>query len=92
MKYCHKATDIPEGAHLVVLAEERIHIPGDERSRTSPGHGYPAEDKDTWNYIVFEDQEELQDWVERNLDFRHFVVLQANRLTVRKRVTVDISP
>ena len=37
-------SDIPEGeSYLIQVYDEAVfHIPGDERSRTNPGHGYPA--------------------------------------------------
>jgi len=33
---------LPQGEHWAILEDSSIHIPGDERSRTNPGHGYPA--------------------------------------------------
>lgn len=44
--------DIPEGPHFAVLVykTETQHIPGDERSRTHPGHGYPAHTVTTTTY------------------------------------------
>jgi len=33
------------GFVIIVFETETIHIPGDERSRTHPGHGYPAHDR-----------------------------------------------
>ena len=34
-------TDIPKGEHYVIVKTRKIFIPGDERSKTNPGHGYP---------------------------------------------------
>ena len=45
--------DVPSEEHWVILTFSRIHIPGDERSRTNPGHGYPAEDKDIVIYNAY---------------------------------------
>lgn len=28
--------------YWIVVTETHVHVPGDERSRTAPGHGYPA--------------------------------------------------
>ena len=41
MKYVSSLADIPNEPHYVIVAIQSVHIPGDERSRTNPGHGYP---------------------------------------------------
>ena len=48
-----KPDQVPPGTHYAVIVYETtsVHVPGDERSRTCPGHGYPAH---TDNYEVFE--------------------------------------
>lgn len=35
--------DIPSGTHFAVIiyGKRSVWVPGDERSRTNPGHGYP---------------------------------------------------
>ena len=47
-------SDVPEGAHLALIVFGTIHIPGDERSRTNPGHGYPATTETTVSYYVWD--------------------------------------
>lgn len=42
MKYVRQLSDIPKEPHYVIVKIGSVHIPGDERSRTNPGHGYPA--------------------------------------------------
>lgn len=42
MKYIRSLNDVPKEPHYVILKIDSVHIPGDERSRTHPGHGYPA--------------------------------------------------
>ncbi len=36
--------DVPTGNHyaIIIFKSQTIHHEGDERSRTHPGHGYPA--------------------------------------------------
>lgn len=65
MKYVSEKSQLPEAPHLAALVFSSIHIPCDERSRTNPGHGYPAEDRPVVNYIAFDTREEAQKWVER---------------------------
>lgn len=33
----------------LILKPKTVRIPGDERSRTNPGHGHPAETKHSWD-------------------------------------------
>lgn len=44
----------------LILKPTSVHIPGDERSRTNPGHGYGPETKDSWNIWSCGTREEWQ--------------------------------
>ena len=63
MKQVHKKEDVPTGHHYSVLVYKTssIYIEGDERSRTCPGHGYPAhtETNETFEHWVSTDR---SDW------------------------------
>ncbi len=63
MKYINSLSEIPKVKHWVVLVFGTTHIPGDERSRTNPGHGYPASTETKIDYIVFDDKSDLEKWV-----------------------------
>ncbi len=56
--------DITQKHHflLLIFKTETHHVEGDERSRTNPGHGYPAHDDiiNTTETYVFEDQADLE--------------------------------
>lgn len=43
MMQVHGPSDVPKGPHYVALVfkQHTYTIPGDERSQTHPGHGYP---------------------------------------------------
>jgi len=60
--------DVPEGHHFAVIIFNAgsIQIPGDERSRTNPGHGYPAHTHsyNDYKYWVTTDQAVLERFVE----------------------------
>jgi len=45
--------NIPDEEHWAIITVDRIYIPGDERSRTNPGHGYPEHYEETINYRSF---------------------------------------
>lgn len=57
---------IPKERHyqIIVFKKTSVHIPGDERSRTNPGHGYP-EHTETYNtpttYVTTDDNDWLAD-------------------------------
>lgn len=65
MKWCHQLSDIPKEPHYAILEQRSISIPGDERSRTHPGHGYPASTERVWDYIVFKDRESWESEVKK---------------------------
>ncbi len=47
---------IPTTTHHALVMVESITIPGDERSRTNPGHGYPRHTQSYFQYEFFETQ------------------------------------
>ena len=55
-----KPEDIPVGHHWAIITFGTIHIPGDERSRTNPGHGYGPSTEITTEYKLFALQ---KDWL-----------------------------
>lgn len=79
-------------AKYIVLEPDSIHIPGDERSRTHPGHGYPAEDRKITVVHKFDDEAALQSWLqrydERRLD--HLEVFRVEELELFRNVAFDL--
>ena len=63
MKRVHKKEDVPCGHHYSVLVYKTstTYVPGDERSRTNPGHGYPGgyETNESFEHWISTDRE---DW------------------------------
>jgi hypothetical protein len=55
------SSEIPRKPHyaIIIFKEEKVTIPGDERSRTNPGHGYPGgvQTFQTNEYYVMTDAE-----------------------------------
>jgi hypothetical protein len=58
-KFVRTSSDIPDCEHYAIMKDDGVHIPGDERSRTNPGHGYPAHTQDFIDYQVFLTKEKL---------------------------------
>lgn len=58
-----KIGQIPEDAKYMVLENARLAVPGDERSKTNPGHGYPGYDFEYMKVSFFTTEELLKDYI-----------------------------
>lgn len=58
--HIHEPADVPKGEHWAIIQSGSIYIPGDERSRTNPGHGYPARTEKYLLYDAFTDKTEFE--------------------------------
>lgn len=78
--------DVPKGHHFAVLVykSDSVFVPGDERSRTNPGHGYPEryETFESFEHYVTEDQNEWETFI-KSLHFKkenNFVFFEVQKL------------
>ncbi len=56
--YVTSVDKLPKGKKLYAIATSgSIYVPGDERSRTNPGHGYPGGSEPVIELKVTEDEE-----------------------------------
>jgi hypothetical protein len=78
--FVKKLGDLPPGEHWVILEFAFIHVPGDERSRIAPGHGYPERSEPVVNYIAFASQE----------DFEKELIVRADR-TWQQSIGIHVS-
>ncbi len=58
--YVKTPADIPSREHWAILEGRSISIPGDERSRTNPGHGYPESVERFLDYVAYLDEAEFK--------------------------------
>jgi len=65
MAYVGELKQIPDVQHWAIITTSSIYIEGDERSRTNPGHGYPAHSETTIQYQAFTNEEEWKKEVVR---------------------------
>ncbi len=90
---------MPEGTHyaIIVYTTDKVYIEGDERSRTNPGHGYPAHTAsyDTFQHFVSSSEKEWNDKIikllneDRNRkDFVAFVVSKVAKVEIEVVVKV----
>lgn len=94
--YQNSTKDFPKGEHFVILEFDSIYIPGDERSRTHPGHGYPEHSEDTVKYIIFKTREaweaEIKKRVTENPIYRkdNWVPLISRKVEIDVKVNVKV--
>ena len=89
-KFASCPEDVPMGEHFAILCSRSIYIPGDERSRTNPSHGYPERTEQSWSYEVYENKQKWQDAIEwKTLHDEKFVPIHANRPKVEKVIFVE---
>ena len=93
--FVHSIDKIPEIEHYAIVKTGTIHIPGDERSKQHPGHGYPAEIRHYIDYEVYLTKEklllaikEIQSDKYLKIDFK---VLHVKPMTINTSITVDIA-
>lgn len=65
--YAKNASEIPRGEHWAILTFGSVTIPGDERSRTNPGHGYPESTETTISYAAYLNEESFKIALEQEL-------------------------
>ena len=84
--------DMPEGDHFAILVFSSIYVPGDERSRTAPGHGYPEHNEPVVNYIAFKDEAAWKTEIARRMSAKYsyedFVPVRVSRARVSTHVEV----
>jgi len=87
---------IPDTPFYAVTFETSITIPGDERSRTHPGHGYPEHTVSTQEIVIFKTQKDFTDWVvaenAKPHGKRQFTPIYCTPLKLETRVQILISP
>jgi len=95
-KTCTTKKDIPVEDHFVILEFYSIHIPGDERSRTCPGHGYPESIERAVRYIAFTDQLEWENDIKRRMQQGYsspekFIPLKVSGVTIKTTFDIKVS-
>lgn len=88
--YVNKPSDVPSIAHYAVLEADSYYTPGDERSRTNPGHGYPAGTTEFVRYIAFIDETEFKSYVkDLMISNKPHVAVQVSRLEFKLKLDLE---
>jgi len=81
------------GKKFAALVKSSYTIPGDERSRTNPGHGYPEETVEYIQFLPFESEDEMGKWVASQTKYSfhsHFNIIQYDEVEVETKVVVKL--
>jgi hypothetical protein len=95
MKYVSNKSDMLTKPHFAIVEFGSIHIPGDERSRNSPGHGYPDHTQSTCTYIAFESEEEWKRVIDKRMTSIYgtkdnFIAIRATPATIKMQTIVKV--
>jgi hypothetical protein len=93
--YVPTSLENPEEARFkyAVVYDETISHAGDERSRTNPGHGYPAWTETVAKIEMFESLDKLKAWVEKNnsgYSRKIFQAIKYQELKVSTEVVINV--
>jgi hypothetical protein len=86
--------DIPRVAHFAIVTTETIYIPGDQRSRDYPGHGYPESNETVVKYKAFlkksDWESEIQAMETVTYGKKNYVALEVYPATIDVKVNVNV--
>ena len=93
--HASQLSDIPKVPHFAMISADSVYIPGDERSRTHPGHGYPAHSVPTINYRWFLVREDWEAAIakEHSLVFskKDFLAVAVTPATITSTIQVKVN-
>lgn len=80
---------------FAALVKTSTYVEGDQRSRDAPGHGYPAHTVEGIEIVRFEDQAEMEAWIQRTITSyapRPFELIRYETLTYSSTTSIKVSP
>ena len=66
-----------------ILEKMTRTIPGDERSKTNPGHGYPEHTERMTVLHEFDDEEQMSRWMNQNI-YKNIRIIQFEEMEFQK--------
>lgn len=90
--YVHSVEDMPKQDHWAIIDYSSIYVPGDEQSRTNPGHGYPGGTERIVLYLAYLNHAEWEaDVKKRTIDRNIFTAMYVNLAKITKKVVVEVN-
>lgn len=81
-------SEVKQAFYAAFISSSYI-VPGDERSRTNPGHGYPEHTVEYTDVKEFKTEEELKEWIEKTTITKYRVV-KCFPMEVTKTISVNV--
>jgi hypothetical protein len=82
--------NISDKPHFAIICTESVFIPGDERSRQNPGHGYPDETREYSVYKPFDTIEQMTSWIKMYGKNKKYTAIKSTPLQVSVVETIEI--
>jgi hypothetical protein len=82
--------------HFAIIEFTSVWIPGDERSRTNPGHGYPEHNEDVVNYIAFTDEAEWKAEINKRMtspyggEKNNFIAARVTPASIQVQTVINV--
>jgi hypothetical protein len=80
-------SNIMSKPHWALITSVSVYHEGDERSRTNPGHGYPAHTTQHDEYTPFATEAELLNAMNRKI-YNNFQIIKAEPLEIQVKTTI----
>lgn len=93
--YVRTKTDALIIRHWAIFTFSSITIPGDERSRTNPGHGYPEHREPVVTYVAYTDKaawEEQIKQLELQSPKSNFAAAEINPAVIETAIVIKTGP
>lgn len=76
--------------HWAIIEIQTTHHEGDARSRSNPGHGYPAHTTSAMVYKPFDTEEEVLDRIRSKPSYQTYTVIYAQPVKIKTEITLSI--
>lgn len=83
--------EIMARTYWAIIKNVTTYHDGDERSRTNPGHGYPAHTTTAMVYKPYETEVEVLDALERKSKHENWMVIQAAPMVIKTTTQLELA-
>ena len=90
-KFASEKSHVPTEPHWAILEFKSILVPGDQRSKDCPGHGYPEHTEKTISYEVYLTEEKWKNKIEYKIQNNetNFFAIKAFPAKISSKVIVE---
>jgi hypothetical protein len=92
MSSVQRIDDLPDGEFYAIVQNNSVHIPADERSKTHPGHGYPASTEYFLGMRIFSKEDLIEEIKRRQSKVSsrdNFKILQIKTVSFETEIKVS---